>query len=153
VGRHLEAVRGASAAELGRETGLSREALLGALFKLAQQGQVVYDVGAERYRWRQVMPVALSEAVLGPESPELSNGRRIHAQGKVALQRQEELAGGRRLVVGEAEKMACEAILDADGAFTKAKCGCSHHRSYGLRAGPCRHLLALHLTVRGRDPS
>ncbi|HYD40541.1 MAG TPA: HDOD domain-containing protein [Anaeromyxobacter sp.] len=96
-------------------------------------------MGAQRYRWRQVMPVAISEAALGPESPELAEGRRLHAQGRVELQRSEELSGGRRLVAGVAERVACEAILDADGAFSKAKCACAHFRAAGLRKAPCRH--------------
>jgi hypothetical protein len=149
VAAELERLRLATLEELSRATGASRDALLGALHLLAKQGQVVHDFSAARYRWRPVMPVALSEAVLGPESVELVQGRRIHAERKASVSRDEPLPNGRRLLVGTAEKSECEAILDADGAFARAKCGCSHFHQFRLRNGPCRHLLALQLAVRG----
>jgi hypothetical protein len=152
VAAELERLRLATLEELSRATGASRDALLGALHLLAKQGQVVHDFSAARYRWRPVMPVALSEAVLGPESLELVQGRRIHSERKASVSRDEPLAGGRRLLAGDAERTPCEAILDADGAFTRAKCSCSHFHQFRLRNGPCRHLLALQLAARGDVP-
>ena len=59
------------------------------------------------------------------------------------------LPGARRLIVAKAADTSCEAIFDADGGFTKAKCTCKHFRKFGIRAGPCRHLLALRLDAGG----
>jgi hypothetical protein len=95
------------------------------------------------------MPVALSEAVIGPEHPELAHGQRLHREKKVKVERDEMLAGGRRMIVAKVEKVPCEGILDADGAYSRAKCQCSYFFKNRLRGGPCRHLLAVQLHVRG----
>jgi hypothetical protein len=95
------------------------------------------------------MPVALSEAVIGPEHPELVHGQRIHREGKLQVTRDEVLPGGRRMVVAEVEKTVCEGILDADGGYSRAKCACSYFYKNRLRGGPCRHLLAVQLHLRG----
>ncbi|MFP2930916.1 hypothetical protein ACLESO_38105 [Pyxidicoccus sp. 3LG] len=147
LAKRLQDVQRASLAELASHVPTSRESLLGSLHLLAKQGQVVYDFATQGYRWRQVMPVALSESVLGPEPEEVTQGRRLQQQGQVKLTREEGLSGARRLLVARAGDTECEAILDVDGGFSRARCGCSHFRKFGLRAGPCRHLLALRLTV------
>jgi hypothetical protein len=146
--RHLEANRKASLAELLQATGAPREALLGSLHLLARQGQAICDPTENVYRWRQVMPVALSEAVIGPEHPELLNGRRIEREGKLSIEREELLPNARRLVVAKAENTACEGILDADLQYAKAKCSCGYFFKNRLRGGPCRHLLAMQLSLR-----
>ncbi|MFP2907174.1 hypothetical protein ACLESD_19415 [Pyxidicoccus sp. 3LFB2] len=145
LAKRLQDVQRASLAELASHVPASRDTLLGSLHLLAKQGQVVYDFATQSYRWRQVMPVALSESVLGPEPEELVQGRRLQQQ--VKLLREEPLSDARRLLVARAGEMECEAILDVDGGFSKARCGCSHFRKYRLRAGPCRHLLALRFSV------
>src|SRR5262249_22917241 len=40
------------------------------LNRLALMGQLIHDLPAGVYRWRQIMPVALSLEQVGPESPE-----------------------------------------------------------------------------------
>ncbi|MCC6556684.1 MAG: SWIM zinc finger family protein [Polyangiaceae bacterium] len=147
VCRRLEEVRRASIPELGAALGAPEDALSAALHLLAKQGQVIYDHAAQRYRYRQVMPVALSDALLGPEHPELAEGRRLARDVEIA--REEALPGARRLVVGKAKGTAVEAIFDADGVIKKAKCSCSFFFKSRLRAGPCRHLLALKLRLAG----
>ncbi|WP_437592833.1 SWIM zinc finger family protein [Sorangium sp. So ce1000] len=147
--RHLEMVRRASYGELAVSLGAPDDALRGALHLAAKQGQVVYDHAAECYRCRPVMPVALSDALLGPEPPELAEGRSI-ARGGVEIVREEALSGGRRVVVARAKATSCELLLDTDGAIKKAKCSCSYFYKNRLRAGPCRHLLAVKLHLSGR---
>jgi hypothetical protein len=136
--------------KLSAEAATGRDLVLGSLFKLARQGQVIYDHGASLYRWREVMPVALSETLLGPEPPELGAGKELARIGALQIVREEDLPNGRRLFVAKADKTSCEAIMDADGVFQKARCTCKHHHTYGLRAGPCRHLLALRIRAQGQ---
>ena len=126
-----------------------RDTVLASLHQLAKQGQLIYDFGGKAYRWRQVMPVVLSEAVLGPENAELTEGRRAWREGRVKLSREEWLDGGRRLLVGTVDNTSCETLLDADDRFTRAKCTCRVFFKNKLRAGPCRHLLALRMSARG----
>ena len=138
---------------LSESIGASPSTLLPSLHELAKQGQVIYDFGVDAYRYRQVMPVALSEAVLGPEHPELAAGRKIALEKRVEVLREEALPGGRRLYVFKALDTSAEAIVDADGAFKKARCTCSFFFKSRLRAGPCRHLIALKLAVLDTLPS
>jgi len=143
----LEQDQVATLGALSEATGAPSSTLLPSLHQLAKQGQVIYDFAVDAYRYRQVMPVALSEAVLGPEHPELAEGRKIARDKQVKVLREEALSGGRRLYVFKAMDTSAEAVIDADGAFKQAKCTCSFFFKSRLRAGPCRHLIALKLAV------
>jgi hypothetical protein len=111
-------------------------------------GQVIHDLPAGVYRWRQIMPVALSLNVVGPESPETEAARQLVAGRQVRLTRDERTASGLRVLAGQVPERPVEVVLDADGRILRGKCSCSHHHQYGLRRGPCRHLQALRNAVR-----
>jgi hypothetical protein len=145
----LEEAKSASLLTLVEKNSAPEKTVLSSLHLLAKQGQVIYDFWADRYRHRQVMPVALSDAVLGPEHPELAEGRSLARLKKVNILREEALPEGRRLFVFKVNDTSAEAIVDADGAFRKAKCTCSFFYRNRLRAGPCRHLIALRIGVLG----
>ena len=120
-----------------------------ALNYLARTGQVIFDLGAKVYRWRQIMPAAVGEADLGPEPAELTASRQLVARGDVKLTKRQALGGGGELLVGyySAPKNEIELLLDGDGRMKRAKCNCSYFYKGGLRLGPCRHLLALRDTA------
>ncbi len=153
VARHLESARLASVGDLVSVAGTGGEGVLASLFQLSTEGQVVYDFAADRFRYRPILSVALSEAVLGPENPELAAGKRMASSNEVRIEREEPLTNGRRLFVFKAKETTCEVIVDPDLAFTKAKCSCSYFYKNGLRAGPCRHLIALRLQVLTAGPA
>jgi hypothetical protein len=152
VTRLLMKQRQATLSELAGAAEAPRDALLGSLHLLAKQGQVVFDFATSSYRYRSVMPVALSESLLGPEPPEVAEGRRLFASGQVTLKRDELLPGARRHLMATVKDTTCEGLLDPDGRFTQAKCGCSHFYKFRLRNGPCRHLLALRLKGTAPEP-
>ncbi len=152
VAQHLETERLAHVGALAGASGATESSVLASLFQLSTEGQVVYDFAADRFRYRPILSVALSEAVIGPEHPELVAGRKIAEANQVKVERQEALAGGRRLYVFKAQETSCEAVVDADLAFKKAKCTCSYFFKSGLRAGPCRHLIALRFRVLEPSP-
>ncbi|HUY90015.1 MAG TPA: SWIM zinc finger family protein [Pirellulales bacterium] len=114
-----------------------------ALNYLARTGQVIFDLDAGVYRWRQIMPAALGEADLGPEPAELVASREVIRRGEVRLVSREELGDGAELILGKYGTQPLSLTIDADGRMKRAKCSCSHFRRGGLRKGPCRHLLAL----------
>ena len=61
-------------------------------------------------------------------------------------------AAGGFLVTGVAEGKPVELFLNSDGLIKRGKCVCSHHFKFGIRAGPCRHLLALRtLAMREKE--
>ena len=119
------------------------------LNRLALLGQVIHDLPAGLYRWRQIMPVALSMNQIGPESPETAAGKDLAARRQVRLTRDEKTASGLRILAGEVPDKPVELLLDGDGRILRGKCNCSHHFKNGLRRGPCRHLQALRTVALG----
>ena len=125
-----------------------------ALNRLAHTGQLIHDLPNGVYRWRQIMPMALGEAELGPENEESAASKEILARKKAKLDGRTEAPNGGAVVTGMAENKPVELLIDADGRIKRGKCVCSHHYEFGLRAGPCRHLLALRaLAMREREPA
>jgi hypothetical protein len=135
----------ASSQVLVKATGLSKDVLYSGLHRLAKEGQVIYDFTSELYRWREVMPWALSMETLGPPPVEVSEGQKL--VGKVSIERREAM-GAKLLVVAKVDKTSVEAVLSGDQRFQRAKCSCSYFHKNKLRTGPCRHLLALQLATR-----
>jgi hypothetical protein len=148
----LSRERAASLASLREQLHVSDQQILAAMHALAKRGQVIYDFAHDRFRYRQILSEALGESLVGPEPPELVEGRNIYLSGAVRLEREERIDRGRRLAVARVGGHDCEAIFDADGVFEKASCPCSHHHRFGLRQGPCRHLLALRFELEGLGP-
>lgn len=141
--RHLQSERRATFDELLAGVGASRESLLGSLHTLAKRGQVVFDPGSTAYRSRSILPMPLSSAMLGPEPEEVVQGRRLAAETEITAT--DVLTKG-TLVVARAGGTSCEAMFDADGCFSRARCTCTFFRKMKLRGGPCRHLIALRLS-------
>lgn len=142
----------ASADELAQAVGAPRDVTLASLHELCKHGQAIYDFAAGCYRYREVMPFALSEAVLGPDHPELVEGRKLANEKKVKIRREEALGAGRVLYVFDAGGVQAEAMIDGDGALKSAKCSCSYFFKNKLRAGPCRHVVGLRLALLGAPP-
>jgi hypothetical protein len=138
--------------QVRQRTGAAAPFVAAGLNRLAQLGQVIHDLPAGLYRWRQVMPVAVSLEQAGPESPETVAGRHLVAQRKVRLERDDRLESGLRLLAGKVPDRPVELLLDSDGRMVRGKCTCSHHFKGGLRLGPCRHLQALRAVALGTAP-
>ncbi|MCO6046611.1 metal-binding protein [Aeoliella sp. ICT_H6.2] len=122
------------------------------LNQLALSGQVIHDLAAGVYRWRQVMPMPVGPAEIGSESPELVASRRILQQRHTAIISRTIGPSSLDIVVGNADGKSVKLVLDADGAIKRGICDCSHHRRAGIRRGPCRHLLALRAMALGQAP-
>jgi hypothetical protein len=142
VREYLERERRATIAELNRSVFTNGDGAA-ALHVLAKRGQVAFDFAANCFRYRPILPFELSSQVLGPEPKEQQEGLRL--VGEVTLERQEALERGLRLYVAKVGGTSCEALLDTDGQMSRARCSCSHFYRFRLRAGPCRHLLALRI--------
>jgi hypothetical protein len=114
-----------------------------ALRQLAGAGQLIHDLPGGVYRWRQVMPVALGEAQLGPEDPETKGAREILAARTVTIGSKQDAGRAGVLIVGHVGGKYVEVLVDGDGVIKRGKCDCSHHFRGRLTRGPCRHLQAL----------
>jgi hypothetical protein len=137
---------------LRQGTGLAPPVLMAGLNRLALLGQVIHDLPEGVYRWRQIMPVALSASQVGMDSPETEAGRDLVARRQVRIQRDEPTPAGLRLLAGKVGDRPAELLLDADHRIVRGKCTCSHHFTGGLRRGPCRHLQALRRAALGEQP-
>ncbi len=118
------------------------------LNRLALLGQVIHDLPNAVYRWRQVMPVPLSESQIGIDDAESREAAALASRATFKISRDEISPSGMRIVVGKiVEKrlleQSVELVLDGDGRIARGKCNCSHHFKNGLRKGPCRHLQTL----------
>ncbi len=133
---------------LQRHTGSASDVLLGSLQLLAKQGQAVYDFTTEVFRWRPILPVALSESLLGPEHPELVAARDIWRSNSVRITKDTETAPGRRMLAATVHSTKCEAVIDADGVLRNASCSCSFFYTSRMKKGPCQHLLALRMKAQ-----
>ncbi len=135
--------------QLRLATGAPAAEVAAGLNRLAGHGQVVHDLVVGLYRWRQVLPVAVAADQLGPESTETVAGRELLAAGRVQITTgPEPLESGLRVVEGTVGERPVRLVLDGDGRIVRGKCTCSHHFRFGIRRGPCRHLLALRDATR-----
>ncbi|MDB5388163.1 MAG: hypothetical protein JWM11_3809 [Planctomycetaceae bacterium] len=139
--------------QLREHTNLAPPNLLAGLNRLALLGQVIHDLPAGVYRWRQVMPTPLTNEQIGPENVETVEGRELLRRNRVKVTRDEQTPSGLRLLAGQAENRPVELLLNGDGHMVRGKCTCSHHFTGGLRRGPCRHLQALRNKVLAGNKS
>jgi hypothetical protein len=130
--------------QVRQRTGGTAPLVAAGLNRLALLGQVIHDLPAGLYRWRQIMPVALSVSQVTADSPETVGAAELVAKRQVIVDvnERDDEAKLRRLA-GKAQGRPVELLLDADGRMLRGQCTCSHHYKGGLRRGPCRHLQAL----------
>lgn len=147
----LRSRRLADRASIAAEVGRKETEIAGALHHLGREGQLLYDPIKQGYRFRQVVEIPEARRVMTEEPEELVKGRELFLGARVGLSKSEPITGGKRYLAAKVAGETCEAIVDPDGLMTRARCSCHHFFKNGLRAGPCRHLLALRFTAHGGD--
>jgi hypothetical protein len=129
--------------DLVSRSGVSIGEMAGALNQLAQRGQAIYDLDADLFRWRQVLPMMLSDRELGEPHPELVGAKQILHKRKIKIKSQVKSPRGGMIITATVERKECEVLISDDGMIRKGKCYCSWHHKFGIRNGPCRHLQAI----------
>jgi hypothetical protein len=152
LGRLLQEQRSMSLAQLQGATRLPAPAVTAALRRLAFAGQVIHDLPNRVYRFRQVMPMPLGEEQLGPENPELTGARHLMLTANATLESSERTERG-AMLTGNVESTAVEVLVDLDGRIRRGKCLCGHFRQYGIRNGPCRHMIVLRCLAAATRPA
>ena len=142
VSRTLQEKRAMSLGDLQYATMGSAPAVTAALRRLAFAGQVIHDLPNKVYRFRQVMPVPLGAAELGAENPELTEARQLLLKGKARMESADRTNSG-MLLTGKVDNAPVEVMVDLDGRIRRGKCVCGHFRQFGIRNGPCRHMIVL----------
>jgi len=132
---------------LRMRTGAAPAYVAAGLNRLALMGQLIHDLHAGVYRWRQIMPVALALETTGPENAETVAARALVQEGRVKIARNDQRPDGLHILEGQVNERPVTLLLDADQRILRGKCTCSHHFTGGLRRGPCRHLQALRDTA------
>lgn len=151
VWSYLRGARLADRATIASELGKKESEIAGSLHQLGREGQLLYDPVTRGYRFRQVVDIPEARKVMTEEPAELAKGKELFLGARVAVAKSETVPGDKRYLAAKIAGESCEAIVDGDGLMTRAKCSCHHFYKNGLRAGPCRHLLALRLTAHGGD--
>jgi hypothetical protein len=152
VGRALQEKRAMTLSQLCTATAAQPAAITAALRRLAFAGQVIHDLPNRVYRFRQVMPMVLGDAQLGPENPELNAARELLLHNKVTLESTTQIERG-AVLTGSVERTPVEIMIDLDGRIRRGKCVCGHFRKFGIRNGPCRHMIALRSLATVSRPS
>ncbi len=116
--------------------------------QLALRGQAIFDLHSGVFRWRQILPMALSDREFGEPHPELAGAQQIIAAKKAKVETRQPAPRGGEIITGKVENQSCEVLIDGDGIIRKGKCRCSWHFKFGVRNGPCRHLQALRESIR-----
>lgn len=142
VGQMLQSKRSMTIAQLERDLIGSKPAILAALRRLANAGQVIHDLPNQVYRFRQVMPMPLGDAQLGPENAELTAARHIMLTKSATIDGTTIVERG-SVTTGKVESTPVEIMIDLDGRIRRGKCLCGHYKQFGIRNGPCRHMIVL----------
>jgi len=136
--------------EIRTRTGAAPAYVAAGLNRLALLGQVIHDMPGGVYRWRQMLPVALSLEQMKPDNPETVAAQELVRKKQVVVIRDEQTPTGLRALAGNVPERPTEILLDKDNKITRAKCNCSYFYQSGLRRGPCRHMQALRtVALRG----
>jgi hypothetical protein len=138
--------------QVRQRTGAAPHLVAAGLNRFALLGQLIHDLAAGVYRWRQILPVESSLKQVKIDSPEAVAAKEIVARGRAQVAR-DETVGGLRAIVGRVDGKDIEIVCDADGRITRGQCNCSHYFRFKLRAGPCRHMQALRRTANGEQPA
>lgn len=154
VARMLRTERAADFERINSLLGYGAGATAAVLNRLAYSGQVIFDLGANQYRWRQVLPMAVGDEHTGSPDPEVVAAEDLVRGSRVTVESRSEDPLTGLLVSGKVDGSSVELLMNADGLVRRGSCGCAHHRSFGIRKGPCRHLLALRQVAwqGGRNP-
>jgi len=144
VAAAMKARRAAKLAEVQADVAEPDEFLVaGALRQLAQTGQLIFDIANGCFRYRQIMSQPLGESQLGPEDAESAAARQLIAQKKYELIDRQDGPNLTRVIIGKVEGKPVEIMVDPEDRIKRGKCLCGHFKQFGLRNGPCRHMIAL----------
>lgn len=147
VAAKVQQLRSASLPALSESVQATPGDTLAGLSQLALQGQLIFDIPRQAYRWRQFIPMVASETEVGAPHPEFAAAQQFLQQGIVKVRSQTPGPHGGTILAGTVGNQNCEVLVDDDAMIMKGRCRCSWHLKHGLRNGVCRHLQAVYGAV------
>ena len=92
------------------------------------------------------MPEPVGEAEIGPPHEELLGLRQIMASRRISIESSEAVPRGGRVVTATVDGTPVEVMIDIEGRIKRGKCMCGWFRRFGMKNGPCRHMMAVRQT-------
>src|SRR5262249_26793224 len=89
--------------QVREQTGAPPAEVAAGLNRLALLGQLIHDMPARLYRWRQILPVELSIEQVKLDSPETEAARPLVERKSVKVTKNEQLPSGLRALAGTVE--------------------------------------------------
>lgn len=148
----------ASAADIGKATGLKGPALLETLQMGCQQGKLMYDVGQGVFRLRPIVdtPLDLLRLQYRNQREKIAHDLLVRREA-VKIVSENRIAGtglelvGQVSVAEDRRDYRPQMLLGDEGQVSKAECTCSLFRKQGIKSGPCVHLIALRLAYAEQE--
>ncbi|HHO53998.1 MAG TPA: SWIM zinc finger family protein [Deltaproteobacteria bacterium] len=137
--------------ELAQEIGAAPAEVLSVLQAAGQNGLVMFDLAAGKVRLRPLTVEPIDPARLEFRNDRERQAHDLQRAGNIVITKEEVIHGTGIALVAKAKVPAEKReyrpsfLLDDEGRVRKAECTCHHHRTHGLKEGPCAHLMALRL--------
>lgn len=153
----LQSTWSSSLEHLMEDTQLKKPAALSALQTLCKQGQVMYDLAKDVYRFREVSPVPLDPQRLKHRNQQEERADQLLALSQnsdeplIQITKFNHLLGQGVEIHGEVEdkeafrSYQCSFFVDLDGRMSRMKCTSPWFQQTKSKEGPSAYLLALYL--------
>jgi hypothetical protein len=156
---HLKADRWLSdGKELAKETGVKGAALVEAIQVGCQNGELMFDIANNVYRYRPItgQPLDLARLQFRNQREKVAHDL-LTRRGAVKIQSENRIAGigleltGQVSVEEDKRDYRPQMVLADEGQVRKVTCTCATFRKQGIKGGPCVHLIALRLAFAEKE--
>jgi hypothetical protein len=146
------------AKELATQTGIKGAALVEAIQVGCQNGELMYDIANNVYRYRPITekPLDLARLQFRNQREKVAHDL-LTRRGAVKIQSENRIAGigleltGQVSVEEDKRDYRPQMVLADEGQVRKVTCTCAAFRKQGIKAGPCVHLIALRLAFAEKE--
>jgi hypothetical protein len=146
------------AKELAAQTGVKGAALVEAIQVGCQNGELMYDIAHNVYRYRPItgQPLDLARLQFRNQREKVAHDL-LTRRGAVKIQSENRIAGvgleltGQVSVEEDKRDYRPQMVLADEGQVRKVTCTCAGFRKQGIKAGPCVHLIALRLAYAEKE--
>ncbi len=148
----------ADAKQLAADTGVKGSALVEAVQVGCQNGELMFDIANDVYRYRPITekPLDLARLQFRNQREKVAHDL-LTRRGAVKIQSENRIAGigleltGQVSVVEDKRDYRPQMVLADEGQVRKVTCTCAAFRKQGIKAGPCVHLIALRLAFAEKE--
>jgi hypothetical protein len=144
--------------ELATQTGVKGSALIEAIQVGCQNGELMYDIANNVYRYRPILtgPLDLVRLQYRNVREKIAHDL-LTRRGAVKIQSENRIAGigleltGQVSVEEDKRDYRPQMVLADEGQVRKVSCTCATFRKQGIKGGPCVHLIALRLAFAEKE--